>query len=78
MRDSRRFTEMRERLFIASRAAFGHSVLNSVMFFSGFAVIPAVNSANKVASYPAYAFKLHSLAYRLRICHGIYLSVCLS
>ena len=46
MRDSRHFAEMGERLFIASRAAFGHSVLNSVLFFSSFAVVPAVNSAD--------------------------------
>ena len=78
MRDSRRFTEMRERLFITSRAAFGDTVLHSVLFFGCFAVIPAVNCADKVASYASDPLKLHSLAYRLRICHDICLSVCLS
>lgn len=46
MRDTCGFAEMRERLFIAGRAAFGHTVLHSVVFFSLFTVVKAVYRPN--------------------------------
>ena len=55
MRDSRGFAEMKERLFSGY-------MLHPVPFFGGLSVIPAVDSADKVAGYASNSLKLDAFA----------------
>lgn len=72
MRDSWAFAEMRERLFIASRATFGHTVLHAIPFLMLLGVVEAVGSADKVASDASNTLELYALA-NFHITHSYHL-----